>query len=99
MMVSEWLELDAADDWVRHDAEIVRFSFSLAVAHSLKRIFASFYNSGPTAGTSVRLVSEHPDRHPPCTSKSRSCCILRSHRQRLFEEFAVPLPLGTTANI
>lgn len=23
VMVSEWLELDAADDWVRHDAEIV----------------------------------------------------------------------------
>lgn len=23
-MVSEWLELDASDDWVRHDAEIVR---------------------------------------------------------------------------
>ena len=38
-MVSEWLELDAADDWVRHDAEIVRFSFSLAVAHSLKKNF------------------------------------------------------------
>jgi heme-degrading monooxygenase HmoA len=24
VMVSEWLELDATDDWVRHDAEIVR---------------------------------------------------------------------------
>lgn len=24
-MASEWLELDAADDWVRHDAEIVNF--------------------------------------------------------------------------
>lgn len=24
VMISEWLELDAADDWVRHDAEIVR---------------------------------------------------------------------------
>lgn len=23
-MISEWLELDATDDWVRHDAEIVR---------------------------------------------------------------------------
>jgi type II protein arginine methyltransferase len=23
VMVSEWLELDATDDWVRHDAEIV----------------------------------------------------------------------------
>jgi hypothetical protein len=23
VMVSEWLELDAADDWVRHDAAIV----------------------------------------------------------------------------
>jgi hypothetical protein len=22
-MISEWLELDADDDWVRHDAEIV----------------------------------------------------------------------------
>ena len=22
-LISEWLELDAADDWVRHDAEIV----------------------------------------------------------------------------
>jgi hypothetical protein len=22
-MVSDWLELDAADDWVRHDSEIV----------------------------------------------------------------------------
>jgi len=22
-MISEWLELDATDDWVRHDAEIV----------------------------------------------------------------------------
>lgn len=28
-MVSEWLELDAVDDWVRHDAEMVRLSFSL----------------------------------------------------------------------
>lgn len=23
VMVSDWLELDAADDWVRHDSEIV----------------------------------------------------------------------------
>jgi protein arginine N-methyltransferase 5 len=23
VLISEWLELDAADDWVRHDAEIV----------------------------------------------------------------------------
>ena len=23
-MASDWLELDATDDWVRHDAEIVR---------------------------------------------------------------------------
>jgi hypothetical protein len=23
-MASDWLELDAADDWVRHDAEIVK---------------------------------------------------------------------------
>lgn len=23
VMISEWLELDAADDWVRYDAEIV----------------------------------------------------------------------------
>ena len=23
VMISDWLELDAADDWVRHDAEIV----------------------------------------------------------------------------
>lgn len=22
-MISDWLELDAADDWIRHDAEIV----------------------------------------------------------------------------
>ena len=22
-MISDWLELDAADDWVRHDSEIV----------------------------------------------------------------------------
>jgi len=39
VMVSEWLELDAADDWVRHDAEMVRLSFSLTVAHSLKGFF------------------------------------------------------------
>jgi len=28
-VVSEWLELDAADDWVRHDAEIVSISHSI----------------------------------------------------------------------
>jgi protein arginine N-methyltransferase 5 len=41
-MVSEWLELDAADDWVRHDAEMVRLSFSLTVAQSLKGGFFFF---------------------------------------------------------
>lgn len=28
-MISEWLELDAVDDWVRHDAEIVSLSSPL----------------------------------------------------------------------
>ena len=36
ILVSEWLELDAADEWVRHDAEIVRSS-------SLIHIFSSTY--------------------------------------------------------
>lgn len=35
VMISDWLELDAADDWVRHDSEIVsaciRSFLSLAV--------------------------------------------------------------------
>ena len=26
-LISDWLELDAADDWVRHDAEIVSVPF------------------------------------------------------------------------
>jgi hypothetical protein len=30
VMVSDWLELDAADDWVRHDSEIVRVSIVLS---------------------------------------------------------------------
>ncbi len=33
-MVSDWLELDAADEWVRHDAEIVRLS-TFSSAHPL----------------------------------------------------------------
>jgi hypothetical protein len=26
-IISEWLELDSPDDWIRNDAEIVRFCF------------------------------------------------------------------------
>lgn len=37
-MISDWLELDATDDWVRHDAEIVCF----AIAPLCYRLFLFF---------------------------------------------------------
>lgn len=33
VMVSDWLELDAADDWVRHDSEIVSTYFYIITPH------------------------------------------------------------------
>lgn len=30
-MISDWLELDATDDWVRHDSEIVSFFYKYVI--------------------------------------------------------------------
>ena len=41
VMVSEWLELDAADSWVRHDSEIV------SVLRRRRRLLTPQYLSPP----------------------------------------------------
>jgi hypothetical protein len=36
-MLSEWLELDSEDDWVRHDAETVSIHATIKLSNSLSR--------------------------------------------------------------
>jgi hypothetical protein len=38
-MISDWLELDAADDWVRHDSEIVSLTFISCRPSSIRDVF------------------------------------------------------------
>ena len=61
-MASDWLELDAADDWVRHDAEIVR----PIPSHSHQREAKIHINHilGATTGASICIISKYPNSHP-----------------------------------
>lgn len=34
VMISDWLEVDGPDDWIRHDAEIVRHSSLCLIART-----------------------------------------------------------------
>lgn len=56
-MASDWLELDATDDWVRHDAEIVR-SIPSHPTTETKMIL------GTTTGASICIIPKHTNRNP-----------------------------------
>lgn len=88
--VSDWLELDAWDDWVRHDAETVRPS-SLS-SHELVFSGSSLLTisaTGTTARAGIRLVSGHPHRYPPLPATPRPRSLLRSGNQRGAESSPV----------
>ena len=68
-LISDWLELDAADEWVRHDAEIVS-------ARSLARSLALALRSPQRGGGAPPSPRPDPDAPPPpfrpCSRRSRS---------------------------
>ena len=59
-MASDWLELDATDDWVRHDAEIVR----LILYIPLETDIHTDHILGATTRASICIIPKHPNRHP-----------------------------------
>jgi hypothetical protein len=91
VMVSDWLELDAADSWVRHDSEIV------SVLRRRRRLLTPQYLSpttieylwpgvtlpGPTARAFLRVILGCANRNISTPSQSQRDCVLRTCRQQL----------------
>ena len=57
-MASDWLELDARDDWVRYDAEIVR-----SIPHIPPESYIN-HTLGTTTRASICVIFKHPNCHP-----------------------------------
>jgi hypothetical protein len=86
VMVSDWLELDAADSWVRHDSEIVsvlRRHRLLNPHHHHEYLWLGVTLPGPTAGAFLRVILGCANRNLPTPSQSQSDCGLWTCRQRL----------------
>jgi hypothetical protein len=90
-MVSDWLELDAADSWVRHDSEIVSVLSSSLVLQNWGVPTTSEPSTwlsvtslpGPATGAILRLIFGRANRNIPTASQSQSDCGLRARRQHL----------------
>jgi hypothetical protein len=67
LMISDWLELDAEDDGIRHDAEIVQSSCLSAILLLMYLLFSS--PTGTAAGAGVCLLSPYPNRDSSCTAE------------------------------
>lgn len=92
-MISEWLELDAEDDWVRHDAEIVRtcqsFFWTLTKCIYAKALrqeiaYASYLNI-------QTIILPPPRNRPHVASYARiiNACLTTT----AFLNFSVRLPV------
>lgn len=80
ILLSDWLELDAPDDWIRHDAEMVRphavspqaqYRYGLArrSCTSVRSLFSMRFPIGSAARTGVRVLFKRPHRDTAPTAK------------------------------
>lgn len=67
LMISDWLELDAEDDGIRHDAEIVQSSFLFVILFLIYLLFSLL--TGFATGASLCLLSPYPNRDSSCTAE------------------------------
>ncbi len=86
VMVSDWLELDSADSWVRHDSEIVsvlrrRRLITRTISEPTTRVSVTL--PGSTAGAFLRVILGCANRNLSTPSQSQSDCGLRTYRQQL----------------
>jgi len=82
-MLSEWLELDSTDDWVRHDAEIVSF-LPLFLQSSMSHTFHSRLSikNSPMQLTSIFLPSSFPLRGTEIMLRPTHAPLMRVLRGR-----------------
>lgn len=97
LMVSDWLELDAADSWVRHDSEIVsvRSRCQCLKALNPRRGRGGFPQKlepttwltvtlpGSTTGAFLRFILGRANRNLSTPSQSQSGRGLRARHQHL----------------
>lgn len=90
-MISEWLQLDADDDGIRHDAEIA----------SLPLLFfiPSYMSPGPETRTCLCLLPQHPHCHSSSSTKQIPRRILRPHHQQLPSKYPLYLSFRPAAHL
>ena len=72
-MISEWLQLDADDDGIRHDAEIASLLLLFFIPSDI--------SPGPETRTCLRLLPQYTHCHSPSSTKQIPRRILRPHHQ------------------
>ena len=80
-VVSNWLELDSPDDWVRHDCEIVCMLFR--PTQNPWRPSSSFLMSGAQARSRLRFLPRNEQRHSPCAARPLTSSLIRTHHPLL----------------
>lgn len=94
LMISDWLELDAEDDGIRHDAEIV-LSSCLPVFLFLMYL----HLTGFAARIGVCLLSPYSNRDSSCAAEQISCGVVCPCSKQLSQKHTVHLPVCPSSYI
>lgn len=91
VMISEWLQLDAEDDGIRHDAEIASILLLFSISSDI--------SSGLATRTCLCVIPQHPNGHSPSSPEQIPRRILRPHHQQLPKKCFLYLSFRPAAHL